>query len=281
MNGATEANGQNTPPPQENGEQSLIKQTWNQACKPPRDLLKWMSSLEINALYALVPLSFVVFDLVIYFPILGILAFEAPITAGDIVRSSVIWIPPFLVATIVTFSVSWVCIYASKWIHESADDIKKFFMALGASTIFFAIFLAGMNYISLWFYGFSLDWNNWIDSPCFWLVGGLLFSILVIVFRYTPMKSKDPKNIFVGAFVNFALFIVLSAVIQAQFGQSKPIMKDCKNRPTLIRSFEKFILINRCGDLEFMNTDQIALMKIEGGEIIVIPKKKTGGSASP
>jgi len=273
MNGATEANGQNTPQPPRGGGQSLIKQTLNQAWEPIGEFLKWMSSLEINALYALVPLSFVVFDLFIYFPILGILAFEAPITAGDIIRSSVIWLPPFLIAVIVTFSASWVCIYGSKWIHENSDGIMKFLIAPAAAIAFFGIFLVGMNYISLWFYGFSLDWNDWIDSFCFWLLGALLFLILVSVFLCTPMKSKDPKNIFVGVFVNFALFIVFSAVIQAQFGQSKPMMKGCENSPTLIRSFEKFILINRCNALEFLNADQVARMKInEDGTITVIPK---------
>lgn len=121
MNGATEANGQNTPLPPGGEEQSSAwqawKQTWTRTWEPFSSVLKCLSSLNfatlLGSLYVIAILISIFFDL-LYLGVLGISPVVAPLSLADYLRSSIIWIPPVLIVAITTpvFSAIWSFSYA-------------------------------------------------------------------------------------------------------------------------------------------------------------------------
>lgn len=300
MNDTTGVNNQNT---QKKGEeQSLIRRGLEQVRKPFKALLDWMSPSTVGAFVALALGISLAIDYFIYFPELGISAFEVPISIADSFRSAVIWLPPFIVATIAAVVASLLPsilpenIYYSKIIYRrngkiSLPPISHVLISLLLIFANLYLFIKGIDWISEWISREPRGLVSSLIGVPWW--GILIWSILVClivwlsawIFQKISTKSENSEDISMFSFSTIVYLIVFVALIaffaynRAQSDQSRATAS--RNQTILIRSFEQYLLVGHGGDLKFLNTDQVDCMEIEADEIIVIPKTAGGGSTCP
>jgi len=257
-----------------------------------KDFLGWLSPSRITALYALALVTSAISEFGIYFPTLGISVYKAPIIISDIIRSSVIWFPPFFIAAIVAIAFFWFPNFAPKINHKlsTMNPIGKFFAAAGMAVVVCAFF-ALMSYTviystSHWIFEGALNQNGkgfWYGfrKSLFvrtWITLIWAFAILIF-FGYFLINPKAPNRI-LTMLINFVYFAIFAYFIgyftHFKADSDRRMALTTQNQPILIRSFEKYLLIGQCKNLEFVNVDQVERLKVlknkgnKDGKIIVM-----------
>lgn len=269
--------------------------------------LDWMSPAKTGAFYAIAISFSILFD-IIYLRALDISIMAAPTSIADHIRSSVIWIPPVLVAAIATW------ITSSLWSrsHEGLlSDTYKAFIPFILPFIPFILLLLMVVLVPLamwWWiwdvvnpYDFSssedtktaLDYLRAIAVQLtFWV-----WAIFIIIFCAFPIwRSKKPEkamnlrrieSIFLSGFslVMFMLFPLLTTHTSARLSGLGACAQDLSPKSSLtidnkefvlFRSFGNYFLISSCEeghiDFKFLSAEKVDSIRIHE-RTLSIPKQ--------
>lgn len=274
MNDATKPNGQASSRPEGKGQSpaELIN-----------DFLDWLSPARIGALYALSIVISALFD-TIYLQALGISITAAPMSIADHIRSSVIWVPPVLIAVTATLIVS------ALW-SQFHEGLLNGVCKMTISLVLLLVMIV-LTHLAMWWwtwdvlapYDFSSskDVSGALDAlksvmiqlP-FWIWG--IFIIIFCLFPiYQSMKpEKDMKlrriesMVLVGfssaLFTSFLALIISISIHLSALGSCVEALSpkfSINNKEFVIfRSFEKHFLVSSCKEgrieFKFLSTDEV------------------------
>lgn len=279
---------------------SLLKQAW----EPIEKFLDWLSPAKIGALFAIIVALSVLFD-IIYLQALGVSIMLAPTSITDHIRSSMIWIPPVLVAVIVTIIVS--CIWLS--LYDNLVRSKNGLIFIGL-TILLLLAMGFLMYVlsqAIWFwvwklvtpydFSFAEEALNFLSSTMIQLelAIALIFVVLFLVFPIyrelnrawiqnpeNAMKFRQVEARFLNGF-NFLLFMCFfgsTIHISAQLSGSvacaqehSPTVSDKGTAP--LRSFGDNSLVCNCkkNRLEFLRANKGDSMIVNAADSVVVCKQ--------
>lgn len=255
-----------------------------------KGFLGWMSPANISALYVISIGISVLFD-TIYLRALGISIMVAPISIADHIRSSVIWVPPVLIASTATLIVSTIW----SWFHEGLlSNTYKMFISFILLLLIFALTLFAMWWW-IWYiatpydFSFAKEALDFLKSIMIQLVIMIFVIVIMVASLIFPiyrgkknfekaMNFRRTESIVLSAssLTLFMSFLMFTIHISAEFSglgacgnlpQKASITIDNKEpKFVLLRSFGKHLLIANCVEdpncIEFIKVDKIDSIRV-------------------
>lgn len=263
-------------------------QAWEQAWASFKDFLNWLSPPTIGALYAIVIVFSILFDL-LYLRALGISIMVAPTSIADHIRSSVIWIPPVLVATIATIACSaiWSYFYDTSLENLPQITISQRIISLLSSLLWQAAIICVLvgvfclALLSMWWliwyvvtpYNFPFGEKEleflmseiipiWAIIFLYSVAGIVFFSIVIGIFFHDEniensnrIESRIMSGVTSAIFTIFLAFTIHVAARSSEEGVgcseivNSSLSIDNKGaRLVLLRSFTKYFLVFNCAE---------------------------------